>query len=720
MPSPSPHVAHASPRASTGSPAAGEVLRPTLNKRHSSQSSHASKPATLSPASVSELHPLVKPRKTKIVLPRGHGSGRNLAKLGRQAQIQNAGGDSRKHVRQRSQEGHQGDTEIRLPGSLDEGKRLPLRRNLTSSQLPRNSSHTKLKKNLSHGQLTRLGSGKNLAALGSAASKGPPSPGLKARNKRTKSADKAELEKDLHAQEVELAVQQQQHREGPKRVGFIVSSSGEDDEEDTPQMEGSGMQDDEWTDQSASASPLSTRQNTANNSRRASVTLDNKPPDRTAFTDAAKVKHENIAQEDHAVSQQTSKGTEEDAVEDDEESDVDDDEDGDNEDDEESPSPPKTPPNADSGITAPPPSQQSPAEPKPIQKSLLHGAKEHPNPATRHLLSRSSQSPAPALVSNVSALDDVRSDRGARPSPTPSMISSRSNLGGETLVDQAQDELVSRFIPSASHPSMGSGGNTAFNTPKTSSLHTPENESVLAAQHRDKSATSLGPVSPGSTLSASSGVMTPKARSRNEQRLINEKIRADMEDAAALQPIIPPHVFDRRNESLKSYLSSTTLSDGRMGQASGAPGFNLGPDLFQGRFKAVNTELKVVQKFRDPIKESLSRLQQCKESKLNQLRAQKTSPQKQAGKVQISKSAVQLSRQTSKLSTSMSPPRSESPVKAATGGRKSSTQIARPSESRRGKVTFSQAPAETRQHERTEDGLGPDAIARQLWDGVFA
>ena len=67
-------------------------------------------------------------------------------------------------------------------------------------------------------------------------------------------------------------------------MGFAVGSSGDDEADDTPAMEGSGLQEDEWTEESASASPYSTRQNTANNSRRTSVVHD-KPPDRRPLLD---------------------------------------------------------------------------------------------------------------------------------------------------------------------------------------------------------------------------------------------------------------------------------------------------------------------------------------------------------------------------------------------------------------------------------------------------
>lgn len=716
---------------------AGSTARAPLMRRESSQTSHTSKHGVQSPGSGD--HPLrhtVKPaRHAKVVLPRNHSSARNLQKLQRQAQQaqQQAVEDGRKKSRERS---HEGDTEIRLPGSLDTSSAFapPMRRNLTSGQLPRNQSHTKLKKNLSHGQLTRLGSGRNLAALNATANKGPPSPGLKGRKKRPKSADFGTVEKDLHEQEVELAEQQQRQRqsrqeeEGPgKKVGFAVGSSGDSDGEDAPEMEGSGLQEDEWTDQSNSASPFSTRQNTANNSRRASMILD-KPPDKPPSPHAQKGKDGTVEEQQRRMSSPLKQIQNEQDVQNGHDTDED-------ESDDEPPSPRTTPTvhvrkrgNADEQDPTPVPPQA-----KAQMKSPLHAAKDHPSPATQRLLSRNTNHPAPALVSNISALDDAHS---ARSSPAPSMRSSKSNLG-ESGTEQ-EDELVSRFIPSASHPSTGSGGNTAMNTPKTNSFHTPESESSLAAQRRgdSKPRTLLhsGPVSPGSTISGSSGATTPAmARSRTELRMLHEKAMADREDAARLAPIVPPHVFDRRNESLKSWLN---FDNPHHTERS----IGLGPELFQGRFKAANTELKVVQRFRDPIADSVGRMKTWKASKLNQIRGQGQTTQRpgntqsthsqpgttssSSAQLPISKSATHLSAkqsQTNKLSTSTSPPKSASPVKPAMTASKSSAQLRR-GDSRRGKVTFSQTPPETREVEGLSasagaggEGQGADWIARELW-----
>ncbi|KAK3686481.1 hypothetical protein LTR37_019766 [Vermiconidia calcicola] len=683
---------------STSSPcnASGNAHAP-LMRRQSSQSSQNSKHRVQSPGSAGEPQPLrhtVKAgRHTKIVLPRNHSSGRNLAKLARQAQYHHAPEEARKNSKQK-------DTEIRLPGSLDDNKTPPMRRNLTTTQLPRNTSHTKLKKNLSHGQLARLGSGKNLSSL---------NPGPNRRNKRAKSEELDTAPKDLHEQEVELAQKQREQKEGPKKaVGFAVGSSGDSDTEDAPAMEGSGLQDDEWTDQSASASPYSTRQNTANNSRRPSMAFD-KPHDKAPTYDITSAEQNGrLHHEEQKVVSTAEPVAEPHAT------DAQNDQDDESDDDTDVPSPRSMRPVQKHSEVEDIASSAPSGEPKAIPRSALHLAKDHPNPATRHLLSRSAQSPAPALVSNVSALDDTRSAKG---SPAPSMRSARSSIG-QGAAEQDPDELVSRFLPSASHPSTGSGGNTAMNTPKTSSLHTPENESTLAAQHGDKPRSAFGPVSPGSTISGSSGATTPAVgRSRTELRMMTEKAMADMEDAHANNPVVPPHVFDRRNESLKSYLSADRLG----GDTKVRTGLGLGPELFEGRFRVVDNELKMVQRFRDPVHESVSRLQKCKGSNFAQLRSrlreQKAPTARQIAKMPASKSVITLPKQSSKLSTSTSPPKSASPVKSAISGAKSTTQLKR-SDSRPSRVSFAHTPAETREVERNENEAGADEIARQLWNDV--
>lgn len=730
-----------------------------MMRRQSSQSSHHSRHAALSPGSAGDHQHLrhhVKPRKAQIVLPtRNHSSARNLVKL---ARLANGGVNAaaaaegrRKHARTVS---HESEQEIRLPRSLETTPPpQTLRRNLTSYQLPRTVSHAKLKKNFSHGQLTRLSSGKNLAAL--SGHKGPPSPGLKGRNSNKRRSADAAVEMDLHEREVELAQQQTESakRDGRKVVGFAVGSSGDDDEDDAPQMEGSGLQEDEWTDQSASASPYSTRQNTASNSRRTSILVE-RPPEKVRVSEANGEANgqqsryvQPVAVDTHSVTPQGDgthepqgeehEAEEEDEAEDDAEEEDEAEDDAEEADGEEVASP-KSTTTATNGKHEEIPEalpQHQPKSPQAIPRSPISGAKDHPNPATRHLLARQNQGAAPALVSNVSALDDARSSRAT----SGSIAHSSGAVISDETPDSYQDELVSRFVPSTSHPSIASGGNTNVNTPRAGSLHTPEGESTLDSQpHLAKrnSTFGLGPVSPGSALSVSSGTVTPALqRSRNEIRLMNDKVMAELEDAAARNPVMPGHVYDRRNESLKSWLNLAMLGGDGRGGLSAITGLSTGPEIFEGRFKAVNTELKVVQRFRNPIAESVSRLLQCKDGKVASLRTKHSAERKRANAAQpppatslpISKSSASLPRQPSKLSTSVSPPAQtdgqgggKSSASALTSA-KSATQVAaqgQVGESKRSRVTFVQTPAERREMERGLDEKSADAIARKMWEGV--
>ena len=700
---------------------------------------------TVSPGSAGEAHPLrhhVKSRHSKVLLPRNPSSARNLAKLARQVQqSQNeegagagaaaaaaaAAGTRPKGARQRS---HESDKEIRLPGSLDDSSTARRR----ASQLPRNSSHTKLKKNLSHGQLGRLQSGKNLHAVAAGAAHHaallPLSPGLKGKSKRRKSAEAmpAEEEKDGQQQRRDTAFLWRQQNDdktdrAPKKVGFAVGSAGDSSEDEgTPQMEGSGLQEDEWTDQSASASPYSTRQNTANNSRRTSVVVE-KPPDKHPLENTM-----NAAEQGPA-------GVEEDEDEDQDDEDEDDDEEGSSEsgdesseDTEEDAVSPRTQRSANEKTDARASQTTQPAEPEVSlsRTQSMQGTKEHTNPTTRRLLDRSQHAPAPALVSNVSALDDARSARG---SPAASMRSSRSNIA-DGSADTEQDELVSRFIPSASHPSVGSGANTTNNTPKQGSFHTPEEDSTLRSHRRNKSSAAgfqIGVISPGgSTVSGSPGPATPAlGRSRTELRMLQEKALADMESAAERQPILPAHIYDRRNESLKSYLNLTTAGTDSKSGPSANPGITMKPEIFQGRFRAVNTELRVIQKFRDPMGDAIGRLKASDASKLHQRSlSQKEQPQQSGSAALVmSKSMTSLpARQATSrnLAQSASPPKSGSELKRGTPAAQSSVQIQGSDRQKppRREVSFARAPAETREVQRSAAETAPEVIARQLWGAI--
>ncbi|KAI7541646.1 hypothetical protein KC331_g8438 [Hortaea werneckii] len=790
--------------------------RPPLTKRHSSASSsgvprhHLTSPSS---AGEHQQHPLRHPvggrhagghqrhHHAKIVLPRNHSSARNLAKMGRaqtshgvsQPQQQQTEDGRRPHMRQRSH--HEGDTEIRLPGSLDESRerreRPAIRRNMTVTELPRTKSATKLKKNFSHGQLTRLQSGRNLTTLNSMSNKPPPSPGLKGKSKRPKSSDQMPQEKDLHQQEVELYQQQlaqkqrAQSQQPSKKVGFAVGSAGDTSDDEGPEMEGSELQEDEWTDQSNSASPYSTRQNTANNSRRPS-TAQEKAPDKSGMlhpfapmTNRPSTETRQSPQADAQMQSQRPEGKAEQVEAESAQAGL-------------KPGRPmqdfgtmedpaaeicSTQSESQTAETVPsrsaiPPSDRSQPPPATVTKekppqihSPAPSVKDHPNPAAKRLNSNSL--PAPALVSNVSALDSMHSS--VRGSPASSI----RGLDGSQDDGSGEGELVSRFIPSTSHPdhSTASGANTgaANNTPKQYSFHTPtergENPLDRARMAVSNSGqfsvgSHPGPVSPGSTISGSSGAATPSlGRSRIELRMLHDKALADREAAAERQPLVPHHIYDRRNETLKSYLSLASLGgDGRGGLIPTA-GLSMGPEVFQGRFKAVNTELRVVQKFRDPIAEAVGRLKACQGTKLSA--KQQTSPQKRVEGLKASKSAVSLPtrqntrRDGNKFSTSASPPTTTSaggavqppagPKRAETdtrtfanGGKaqipsaKSAVQIQGATNDprrhpRRG-VSFAGTPPETREAERDRvasregevAGRAPEAIARSMWESLLA
>lgn len=591
---------------------------------------------------------------------------------------------AQRHGRNRS---HEGDTEIRLPGSLEEGspaqqhmqqmqrERPPMRRNMTSYHLSRNQSHTKLKKNLSHGHLQRLNSKGNLAAMGQSNNRAPPSPGLKGKNKRPKSADMSKwaLEKDLHEQEVELAQRiAEKKARGPKKVGFAVGSSGDSTAEELEGLEGAEMEEGDWTEESASASPYSTRQNTANNSRRTSVVTDRPQVKVSPVAVAAPSEAQQPPQVEALEQMRRPEAQQDDDgakvagdAEDDEETATEGD---DEEDDQPSPRSPvksrmELPLRPSQPVqeqeqqpqqqtqpaqpTQPTQSTQPPLSPQKLSqapKSPLHGAKQHPNPTMPFLRSASSTVPTPATTSNINALDNSHSTHG---SPAASTISARSTLAGD-----GEDELVSRFIPSTSHP--GSNPVTVQNTPKSSHFHTPEAESSMRQNGRHSRHQSHQPgdaVSPGnSTKSGSSGTVTPSiGRSRMELKMLQEKAMADIHSVVDRNPFIPAHVYDRRNESLKSYLNLAALNNNNANvplpavtttnTLANSSNLSLGPEIFQGRFKAVHTELRVVQKFRDPLAESVARLRSCKGTKLS-LRG---SPQKlHAAALRTSKSAISL------------------------------------------------------------------------------
>jgi hypothetical protein len=515
-------------------------------------------------------------------------------------------------------------------------------------------------------------------------------------------------------QEEDTRIKGKDQRKGA--AGFAVGSANDSSDDENPEMEGSGLQEDEWTEESASVSPYSTRQNTANNSRRASVS--ERPADRKpSVSSPLKETPSNVANDTSGEDTDTGQ----------------------------LPTIHSVQTGADQASSSFHPSKELVGAHRNVERSPLHLAKELPNPATRHLLNKGYQLPAPALVSTITTLDDNHSTRA---SPVASLQSSRSNLAEASGSGEHDDpeELISRFVPGTSNPSTGSGGNTVSSTPRESGLQTPDEREHPLGSHRDKGPLSfqLGLASPGSTVSASSGAVTPAtAQSRTELRMAQEKASADAETAGQRQPSLPVYKYDRRNETLKTYLSSwPTLSGEQKNALTAHYGTARGSAIFQGRFRAVNTELRVVQKYRDPVGESIARLKACKAVKWPH-KPQKSAPPSRQSAVALptSRSSTALPvRQHSTLSKSTSPPLHPSPLKRAMsttaaaqsqqGSGNGHVQFApapAPAiavgsvgaggerQKTRREVSFAAAPPETREFEQD---LAPGVIASQLWQGI--
>jgi hypothetical protein len=127
-----------------------------------------------------------------------------------------------------------------------------MKRNNTSVHLPRNHSHAALKKNLSSGQLSRVTAGKTTVHARTAAQHQRP---------------------DIRRAHTQPYKRSKSPAPKANRQSFDVGDDDDDDDDEAEEMEGV---DDQWTEESASASPSTTRDNTRNNTRQNSVVLDPK------------------------------------------------------------------------------------------------------------------------------------------------------------------------------------------------------------------------------------------------------------------------------------------------------------------------------------------------------------------------------------------------------------------------------------------------------------
>ncbi|KAG9523106.1 hypothetical protein KCV07_g2773, partial [Aureobasidium melanogenum] len=226
--------------------------RPPLGNRHSSTSSHVSQSPSDSATKGHHKSAHHKPQRHVVSHHNRMGS-RNPSFHRSLSKIKIAQHDSRQHdddeppTPKAKQQASVASQSTLVPPSPS---RPNMRRNNTSVHLPRTHSHAGLKKNLSSGQLSRAAAGKTTA------------------HGRTTTQHQRPDIRRAHTQPYKRS-----KSPAPKagKVSFDVGD--DDDDDDGEEMEGV---DDQWTEESASASPSTTRDNTRNNTRQNSVVLDPK------------------------------------------------------------------------------------------------------------------------------------------------------------------------------------------------------------------------------------------------------------------------------------------------------------------------------------------------------------------------------------------------------------------------------------------------------------
>ncbi|KAG9586206.1 hypothetical protein KCU97_g9358, partial [Aureobasidium melanogenum] len=226
--------------------------RPPLGHRHSSTSSHVSQSPSDSTTKGHHKSAHHKPQRHVVSHHNRMGS-RNPSFHRSLSKIKIAQHDSRQHdddeppTPKAKQQASVASQSTLVPPSPS---RPNMRRNNTTVHLPRNHSHAGLKKNLSSGQLSRVAGGKTTV------------------HDRTASQHQRPDIRRAHTQPYKRS-----KSPAPKagKVSFDVGD--DDDDDDGEEMEGV---DDQWTEESASASPSTTRDNTRNNTRQNSVVLDPK------------------------------------------------------------------------------------------------------------------------------------------------------------------------------------------------------------------------------------------------------------------------------------------------------------------------------------------------------------------------------------------------------------------------------------------------------------
>ncbi|TKA72774.1 hypothetical protein B0A49_04939 [Cryomyces minteri] len=476
-------------------------------------------------------------------MPPRNTSGKNLTKLSRltpaHAKESDEGAGLKHH--QRSHSGSSTPATSPRQGS-------GMKRNSSTLAISRNTSHTALKKNHSSGQLTRLGSAKHIAKQHAKHDAPPIKRGLSQGNKP-----------------------RQKSPSPPVAHLGVRFDLGDDDE-----------QDEGWTEDSASQSPMTTRDNTRQNTRQNSVILE---PLRPAS--------EHPETQPQREAEEREEAEEKDEEEDDEEDDDDDDDAEDDEDDDDDeeveisdsssvhlghsrPSNPtsSTPPRSSRSATAP-------------QRSLPSSYHSSRPPDPEAITTRLLQQPhnAPPKTSTISAAASIAHSQG-------STLTEAS--GGR--------DLVSRFISSGD-------GDSKDGTPRDGGYLPPKTKfgkenAELDARKRNKSAPNMAyanslshsrrsSAQSNGTSGTVTGTTTPSYQFRTQQKLELQRQSSTIQPSQHIPAVLPRTPY---------HLTGATV----VYPAAGENG-KIDPRL-QKQFDAADLEYKVVRRYRNPVAEGIARL----------------------------------------------------------------------------------------------------------------
>ncbi|CAD0107933.1 unnamed protein product [Aureobasidium uvarum] len=612
--------------------------RPPLGHRHSSTSSHVSQSPSDSTTKAHHKPAHHKPQRHVVSHHNRMGSRnpsfhRSLSKIKIQQHDSRQHDDDEPPTPKAKQQASVASQSTLVPPSP---ARPNMKRNNTSVHLPRNHSHTGLKKNLSSGQLSRLTAGKTTS------------------HGRTTSQHQRPDIRRAHTQPYKRS-----KSPAPKASQVAFDVGDDDDDDDGEEMEGV---DDQWTEESASASPNTTRDNTRNNTRQNSVVLD---PKLNPYA-------RQLAEEEAAADSSGS-----DTVG--------------------SRSPPK-PTKAPVALTirtkdfaapqaAPTsaPQQHLQQQQPPTSSYNAQVAQQHMPDAdaiARRLLERNSAlNAAPPRVSSVSAL--------ANPNSADSKSLSASNAG-QSVTGGSTTPLVSRFISN-------DGINSKDGTPADQSgfLQGPKGHSRTISQaqtrkeqsdlYRNQSTPNFASQKQPPTPSGS-GAVTPDPalnQSRTQQKLWLQRGLSNIE--ASSQPHLPGLLPTGRAQAMR------TPHAGK-------------------QFEFVDKEWAVVRRFQNPLDAGLERLRKMNGGSL----PGKPSKSKAGAAQQHTNSGVNGHRRGPSNAASIASKKSDATIVAgpehSTAGRKSRVSF------HMGEAEGDNDDDEHEEHNSRSDRETPADIARRLWD----